>query len=238
MWELLRKAIVRPLVRRWLRASRHSWEKLPTPEREQVVVAPGPDPDRVLLAGSGIAVGYGMRTHDLALGGHLARELASITGRGAEVDVLAQEHMTAESLRTELDARRLLSVDAIVSTPGSVESLLMMSSAAWRAETTGLLDHVHRTAPASVHIFLVAVPPLPDLVPMPWLLARLASLSARRLNRQLREVCASRAFATFVPFEPTEPAGRTGTGRTYQRWAELIAPLVSTALERQAKADR
>jgi len=230
MPEVVRKTIARPLVRRWLAGSQHSWLSLPLPKSQQLVIAPGPDPDRVILTGSGIAMGYGMRTHDLALGGHLARQLAAITGRGAEVDVLTQENATAATLSAALDTRRLRAVDAIVVTPGSAEELLMLSGAAWRREIVSLLDHIDRSAPASLRIFLVGIPPLHRLVPMPWHLARMAAMTADALNRELRGVCAARSFATFVPFEPKIPVGREGTGLTYKRWAELIAPAVSAAL--------
>lgn len=59
--------IVRPLVRLWLSTSSQSWRALPQPTDSPVVHAAGADPDRVLLIGSGINVGYGVVSHDLAL---------------------------------------------------------------------------------------------------------------------------------------------------------------------------
>jgi hypothetical protein len=86
-------------------------------------------------------------------------------------------------------------------------------------------------APASLHVFIVGVPPLPSIVRMPRILGALANISSRGINAEIESLCKSRRNTTFVTFEPTELAGRTGTGRTYHHWAGIIAPLVSAALE-------
>jgi len=229
--ELLRRGAVQLLVTRWLSRSKESWTDLPVPAPQQTVSSAGPNPDRVLLVGSGIAVGYGMDSHEVALGGQLAKQLTAITGRGAIVDVLVGDHMTVVSLREALDRARLQSTDAIVATPGSVESLIFMPTAQWRGQVVALLDDIQLRAPASLHLFFVAIPPIQTLMRMPLLLSLLISSSRRRLNRALAEVCEGREYATFVPFEPTEPFGRTGSGRTYAQWAGMLAPAVSRALD-------
>jgi hypothetical protein len=229
--ELLRHRAVQLLVTRWLARSKDSWTRLPVPASQQTVTSAGPDPDRVLLVGSGISVGYGMDSHELALGGQLARQLTAITGRGTIVDVMVGDHMTVLSLSDALDGARLRSTDAIVATPGSVESLLLMPTAQWRDQVVTLLDDIESRAPASLHLFFVAIPPIQTLMRMPLFLSLLISSSRTRLNRVLAEVCGSREYATYVPFAPTEPFGRTGSGRTYARWAEMLAPAVSRALD-------
>lgn len=231
MQETLRKALVLPVLRDWLHSSTHSWRTLPRPSGLPSASAPGANPDRLLLIGSGIAVGYGASSHDLALAGQLARHLSAITGRGAQVDVIVDEEMTADDVRMTLDRKWLGSVDSIVATPGGAETLMLHSARAWRRQVDALLDHVSSHAPASLHVFIVAVPPLPSIVRMPRWLGIFARWTADRINAELRLACAGRRNATFVPFRPDELAGRTGTGRTYNRWAEIIAPLVSAALE-------
>ncbi len=231
MREPLRRALVRPAVQAWLASSTASWRRLPTPTGKPTVSVAGPDPDRLLLVGSGIAVGYGAKSHDLALAGQLARLVSERTGRGVTVDAVVTEEMTGHDVRDLLSRKWLSSVDAVIATPGGLETLLLHPARAWRRQIESLLDHIRDHAPASLHIFIIGVPLLPTIVPMPPVLGFLSHYSARRINRELSKVCASRQHTTFVPFVPTEVAGRTGTGRTYRLWAELIAPAVSARLE-------
>jgi hypothetical protein len=189
------------------------------------------NPDRLLLVGSGIAVGYGAVSHDLALAGQLARRVSEVTGRGARVDVLVTEEMTGSDVRKALNRKWLTSVDTIVATPGGPETLLMRSPRAWRRQIEAVLDYVLDHAPASLHVFIVGVPPLASIVRMPRILGLLSNISSRRINVEIELLCKSRRSTTFVPFEPKDLAGRTGTGSTYRQWAELIAPLVTAALE-------
>jgi hypothetical protein len=238
MLEPFRRLLLRPIARAWLASSAESWHTLPRPQGTTIARADGSNPDRLLLIGSGISVGYGTTSHDFALAGQLARELSGRTGRGAEVDVLVTEDMSARDVRRVLNRKLMLRVDSIVATLGGMETLFMHSARAWRRETESLLDYIHEHAPASLQVFVVAVPDLPSIVRMPRLIGLLAARSALRINAQLELACAGRANATFVPFEPDEFAGRTGTGRTYQRWAEMIAPLVSASLDPHALLPR
>lgn len=229
--EKLRDVFVRPAVLRWLETSDSSWRTLPVPTGAVLSKAPGENPDRVLLAGSGIAVGYGMASHDQALGGQLARQLSAITGRGAEVETLTDIDLDGAALCAALDARKLSALDAIVTTPGDVERLLLLPPRAFRRGIEMVLDHIAEHGPASLQTFLIGIPPLPGIIRMPRILGWLVRWSAASLNRQLQLACAARANSSFIPFAPTEPVGRTGTGRTYSNWAQLIAPHVSTGLE-------
>lgn len=235
MLERLRDVVVRPLVTGWLATSEYSWRALPRPEGSATVQVAGPDPDRVLLAGSGIAMGYGVRSHDLALAGQLARQLAGLTGRGAQVEVVAREPMLAIDAVAALTPKRLRQLDAIVMTPGGFEDLLLLPATAWRRDVDAVLDHLASAAPASLHAFVVSVPPLPKIVRMPVVMGWLASLTTLSLNRQLRRACDSRPTVTFVPFSPSERAGRGGTGRTYLTWASLIAPSVAATLDETSR---
>ena len=223
-----------PFLRSWLASSTESWRDLPKPTGKPTASAPGTNPDRLLLVGSGIAVGYGAESHDLALAGQLARQVSEITGRGARVDVLVTDEMTGNDVRKALNRKWLTSVDTIVATPGGPETLLMHSPRAWRLQIEIVLEHVLTHAPASLHVFIVGVPPLASIVRMPRILGALSNLSSRRINAQIESLCRSNRNTTFVPFEPKELAGRTGTGRTYHQWASMIAPLVSAALEPHA----
>lgn len=230
MLEAVRRALIAPLVERWLATSSQSWRTLPVPSGPPVAHTEGPDPDRVLLFGAGISMGYGMKTHDLALPGQLARQVSDLTGRGVQIDVITGENLTLDNTLKNLSVARLREFDVVMATPGSLEKLLLMSVPVWRQRVEFLLDHFATNAPASLRVLFVGVPEVSHLVRMPRLLAYIADRSARALNASLASACAARPYVQFIPFRPTDPVGREGTGRTYERWACLLAPQVAAAL--------
>ncbi len=230
MLDALRTTVITPMVERWLVGSDASWRTLPVPSGPPVANSEGPDPDRILLFGSGIAMGYGMKSHDLALAGQLARQVSDLTGRGVQVDVVTGENLTVDNALKNLTVSRLRELDVIVTTPGTLEKLLLMPLPIWRARIEYLLDHFAVNAPASLRVVFVAVPEMSKVVRMPRLLGWVADRSARALNTVLEASCAARPYTEFIPFRPTERSGRDGTGRTYQHWASLIAPSVAVAL--------
>ena len=228
MLDLLPRAFVRSLTAAWLGSSAASWRSLPVPDGPTVVTSPGDDPDRLLLIGSGIAVGYGTTTHEHALGGQLARQLTAITGRGTRVEVISAPDMPPADLRDLLVGKHLRALDAIIATPGGAESLLSLRPRAWRRQVDALLDFVAANAPASLHVFFPAIPAVPSTYRIPRLLAIAIRFASGRLNRQLRHACAVHTHATFLPLEagggPQEAPG------TYARWAASLAPAVSHRL--------
>ena len=234
MFEPLRRLLVRPLVTVWLASSPSSWRALPRPHGDPSAFAEGADPDRLLLIGSGISVGYGTDSHDSALAGQIARAVASRTGRGTSVDVLVTDDMNARDVRHALDRKTLLLVDAIVATPGGLETLFLHSARGWRREIESLLDYIRHHAPASLHVFVIAVPSLPQVVRMPRLPGLLAARTATRINAELALACEGRTNTVFVPFNPEVLPPGTGPAGRYRHWAELIAPLIAAELEPNA----
>jgi hypothetical protein len=238
MFEALRSAVVTPIVKRWLRTSETSWRRLAVPSGPPLAQSEGPDPDRVLLFGSGICIGYGVASHDLALAGQIARQVSDLTLRGVSVDVVAGENLTVDTALRSFDTKRLRELDVVVATLGTLDRLFLLRPAIWRERIEFLLDYVSAHAPASLRVLFVAVPEISTIVPMPALLGALADRSARALNRELEAACARRPYAQFVPFRPSQVAGRGGTGRTYEHWATLIAPAVAEALDEHQRVSR
>ncbi|MCU1410240.1 MAG: hypothetical protein JWR04_947 [Rhodoglobus sp.] len=227
--------IANPMARFWLATSEQSWRHLPTPSDPPLVHAPGSDSDRVLLLGSGIAVGYGVMSHDLALGGYLARELSAITRRGASVDIVGRSDLSPASTRAILSGLDLSRFDALVLTLGGLESLTLMPQAQWRRQMRGLLEEVHSVAPASLAVFVVETG-APLLAGLPALVGRLVWRAMGRINAATAELCAEFDNTTFVAFAPVQGDVSTLTGRnTYQGWAELIAPAVARVLDEEVR---
>ena len=63
----IRGALV-PVLRVWAAVSERAFEAIPRPADAPQAHSAGIDSDRVLLLGSGPAVGWGVFSHDLALG--------------------------------------------------------------------------------------------------------------------------------------------------------------------------
>lgn len=227
--------LVRPLVRVWLVSSAESWRALPRPTDSPEVRVAGPTPDRILLLGAGIGVGYNVLSHQLGLGGRLARVLTAQTGRGTEIDIVADPDMTIPAAEQVLERLEVGRFDAMLFTLGGLEALELMPRALWRKQLVSLLDRIERTAPASLQVLLVGAPDIPSINEIPRVLAKAVTRRAGILNDETRAVIVGRPHCWFVDFDPKPGymASRSGR-RTYVEWAELIAPQVVAALNSQA----
>jgi hypothetical protein len=225
--------MAKPAITRWLASSAHSWRTLEMPPHRDTQHSRGPDPDRILLIGSGMAVGYGLTSHDTALAGQLAQQITALTHRGSRVDVLTSVDMTADQMVEFLDRPTLDGLDAIIATPLGVESLLIISRARWRRHLRLLLTHISATAPVSVQLYLVGIPPVADLSDLPPMLAAHSRRAQRRLNLDLEKFCAAHPQATFVPLGHVPRADASSTEALYAGLARVIAPEVAAGLNRQ-----
>ncbi len=227
--------IANPVGRLWMATSSQSWRHLPTPSDAPLVHAPGSDSDRVLLVGSGVAVGYGVMSHDLALGGHLARALSAHTGRGASVDILGRRDMSPSNTSAYLASLDLARFDALVLMLGGLEGFTLMPPTLWRRQLRQLLVDLQAMAPASLKIFAVEIgTPLLGGIPRGY--RSLIAHHVARLNAETRSLCGEFDGVTFVAFAPAHGDVSTLTGRTtYQGWAELIAPVVADVLDGEVR---
>lgn len=143
------------------------------------VYRPGPEPIRILLfAGSSIGVGL-LRQRAEAL----AQELATRTGKGVGVDVVALQRSVGKPAESALTARRLWRYDALllVPTPGEVPSI--GSTGGWSDELRDLLVLVTGSAASAAPVLLLAVEPA----------SAVAGRSADRLVTALRRAVAGLA---------------------------------------------
>jgi hypothetical protein len=232
MLEALLHMIVSPFVRLWLRNSGQSWRLLPTPPDRPVAHSAGTNPDSVLLVGAGVAVGYGVRTADLALGGYLARQLTTLTGRGADVESEAALGMRVARAATTLAKFNLSRFDALVLTLGSDEALNLVPSTQFRRDLEALLGWIDVNAPPRMSVVFVGIPHMPSMMKMPALFAGAVGRQCDRLDHELRLACAAHPRAIYAPFTP-EPGNLLldADRNTYAKWAALIAPTVARVLD-------
>ncbi len=228
--------LAKPLMSLWLRSSSRSWRVLPRPTDTPSVHAHGVDADHMLLLGAGMAVGYNVLSHELALGGSLARALTALTHRGTDIDIVVDPNMTVPTAITAIGSLQIARFDAIVLTLGGIESLQLMPGGRWLRQVAALLDAIESLAPPSLRVFMIAIP-IPAILSLPRIAQRLVGRQYLVLNKCSRTVVAQHPQATFIEFSPLPGNLESLSGRrTYENWAALIAPSMNVALDRQALA--
>ena len=188
----------------------------------------------MLLIGGGIAVGYGTTSHEVALGGNIARQLTAFSGRGATVHIQAganEQLSGAHKLLGQVDLRQF---DAILATFGGAESATFLSPQRWRRDLEEMLDVIQARRPHGLPVFIGGVP-LIDNIPGVW--GTLARRRAGQLNDQSRAVCDGREGAFFAPIDHLAPGIQVTMNRTvYRAWGESLARPIATVLRRSAQS--
>ena len=204
---------------------------VPRPADAPFAHSTGCDPYRVLVFGSGTAVGWGLRSHELALPGQLARELRERTSRGVDVDLIADKCMTALSAVPALEGRLIAPYDAVIVSLGVTDSLRLLSARTFRARMRVLLNDLSARTSPETRLVVLGMQPVPSL---PFLErgARILDAHALRLDRVLREVSSECLKASYVGMSPvTDPdAGRAASAHHYRLWAEEIAEHITPML--------
>lgn len=224
MREFIRWALV-PLMRAWAAAAGAGLGHVPRPTDAPHAHSPGANSDRILIFGSGPAVGWGVLSHDLALPGSLARALSARTRRGADVDAVFSTQTTARSGVHEISALRLRRYDAIVVTLGGNDALTLTSVRAWRRNLGELLRVLEETSARSTRIFMLGIQPVRSVPVFDSPLGSVAERHATVLNQATADLCETLPRTTFVPLTvpaPTSP-DRFRTAADYRHWAGLIA---------------
>jgi len=216
--------------------SRQYWRDIPRPAGQRSVVrGVGPDPDRVLLSGSGSAVGWGVLTHDLALGGYLARHVSAATGRGTDVEVIAGPRLSMRSMGRVLTPETIARYDAIVLTLGTREAFEWMPTSTWRALLTRLLDQIAAPGDHQPSVVVVGAEEI-TTAPLPRWLSDSALQRAQNLNAASRQVIAARDNVRYV--DSAMPVGAREIGLVdadkaalYSTAAAAIVPVLAALLD-------
>ncbi|AMM20067.1 hypothetical protein AX769_07690 [Frondihabitans sp. PAMC 28766] len=203
---------------------------VPRPDDAPQAHAPGIDPDRILIFGNGAAVGWGVRSHDLALPGHLARKLSALTGRGVDVDVVADPVVTIRSAAQAVPVDRLGGYDAVVIVLGVSDALRLTSLGRWKQGLLELLDVIDANAHETCEIVLVGIHRPSSIAAFSVREAGLVDRHGERLDEVTRQICEARTRTHFVePPELTAELAPAGTDR-FRLWAQdhaaMLAPLL------------
>lgn len=219
-------------MRAWSAAVTRDYDDLPRPRDTPQAHSPGTDSDRVLIFGSGPAVGWGVLSHNVALPGSLARALSTRTGRGTDVDVIPNPLVTIRTAQAELDGRRLSRYDAIVVSIGTTDAVSLLSTLVWRRELSALLDRIRREASLTTRIFVLGVQPIRSIAAFDSGLGGVAEKHARSLNDVSVAICARQERSYFVSLEAdlASTPGRVRTAAHYAQWADLLADRMAPPL--------
>ena len=224
-------AVARPLADAWMKYSGNGWRQLPTPLDSPSVHSHGPNADRVLLMGSGIAVGFGVLSHDLALGGNLARRLTDSTERGVDVDIAAKSEMLILDAVEMYSCADLTRYDASLLVLGDTEALQLLPVKSFRSQVRNLVGLLDSRAPHAFVLMGMAVASAG--IPNPSAYGRVVAQRARDFVTILREECEGLRVTPI-----TVPIVRQGDGAVnrddYLGWASSIAPQMVSALNASA----
>ncbi|WP_166791775.1 GDSL-type esterase/lipase family protein [Cryobacterium frigoriphilum] len=230
-----------PLVRAWAALAFEGKDSVPRPTDRPRSHAPGPDPDSVLVFGSGPASGWGVRTHDLAIPGSLARALAAHTGRGADVDLNSNPLGRITDGFHDLVGIDLSGFDAVIVTLGVNDAVELVSPKIWQFELARILTHISEHTPPHTRIYLLGIQPIRTIPVFDnRFFGTLADRHATALNKLTEARCAMMPRTTFVPLtgRPFIVAGRYRTSTDYHQWGEFLATemaanLTATSLSRR-----
>ena len=235
--------LARPLVSVWAAWRDDDLSSMPRPNGLPRAVADGPSADRVLLIGSGPAVGWGVASNDLSLAGALARALRASTGRGAVVDVIADPHMTAAGLAAVIAGARLDRYDAVITTVGTNDALHVTTPKEWRRRITRALDIWSSRVRGGTMLLMVGIIPLRLLPTFSGITARAVDRLSLVLNGVTDEVVANHPTVrtTLLPAIGDRAYDSLGrfTPEGYAFWAgQIAAELVEHLNELAGDVDR
>lgn len=214
---------MRPFMRAWYRSREAALESVPFPEDAPVARAPGHHPIRVLVVGNGAATGWGVRSHDLALTGQLARALARSLDRGTQVDARVDPDVRLAGLPRLLADVDLARYDAVVVVAGTSDALSMTPLPLWHRSMEAVLDLLREDAPAA-RVLVLGSQPIQSISTYAGWPGGIADRHRAALNRITMTLCAERGVGfTELP----APSGGTAQGHrspaAYAEWAQHVA---------------
>jgi hypothetical protein len=226
----LARHIVRPFVRARIGSALSFGRHLVQPLGEPTVHAMGSDPDRLLIVGGGAVRGFGVKSHELGLGGHIARRLSVLTGRGADVRLVGIPGITVAQCIRALGDHDLSEYDAIVLMLGGRDTIALRSITHWSRDIGHLLDHLRGHAPHHLRTVMVSLADMAPMVARTGIAERVYSRHVAELNVATELACLAvrdnRVSFVSAPF----PSLDDGYPTAYDAWSRPIAVRVHQLL--------
>lgn len=222
-------------MRAWYAGLSKSFANLPSPTGAPEAHASGNDPDRVLLFGNGPVLGYGVSDHDLALPGHLARELSRRTDRGADVHADSVPVPSIADAPALLRGARLDVYDAIIVIVGISDACRLMSPGEWEAHMGAVLTSVVQGASSGTAILVCGMQPVSSIPIFRSAMGTLATRHSRQLNEVTQRVVPKFPAVSYLelPAPQSGSPGRHRSSSNYLDWASVMAETVAPAMDRE-----
>ena len=211
-----------PVMRIWKPALRALAATLPQPTDPPSAHAAGDHRLRVLVVGGGLAVGWGVSSHELALPGNIARSLAGVTRRGVDVDLRADHETRLSQVSSIVAERGGARFDAVVLVVGFHEAFSLMPPAAWRRELTAHIAAIRAETRPDAPIIVSGIPVL-EFEGVPRVISARGRRHAAELDAESAAVCAASQNAQFVRLSvPSGSSAGVGSARLYAMWGSAI----------------
>lgn len=226
-----------PILRLWspffLLLAGLAAKSYPKPTDAPKIHVAGPDPDRILVVGGGILVGFGVLSHEIGIVGHLSRMVSATTTRGVNADIIASVTLRVDEVADRVREVDLDAYDAVVLFIGVTDSIRHTSARSWNRSLTALLDDLGDRIPAGAQVFVIGIQPVRQVTTLHYSVGAAAERHSHVLERESVRVCAEVPHATYVRFQPKlEHSDRYRTSAMYQKWAALVAPQIAESLQR------
>jgi hypothetical protein len=224
--------LIRPITHAWLYSRIRADGDMAAPTDLPVSHGSGPDPDRVLLIGGPVIRGLGVASYELALSGHLARRLAALTGRGADIEVRTAPRFDTAAAAAIVRDENLDRFDIVVIVLAALDVGRVRVFRSWRRAFRELLGAIGETAPPTLPVLIVGTSSFArdSGLPSPIMNSLDETMAAR--NRETEEACRETGLAQYVHFTPSRVGVRTGldVSAIYENWAAALAPALDRVL--------
>lgn len=229
-------ALLRPFARGMLRRVQAEFNLLPVPPSDSRQQVAGPDADRVLILGNGPASGFGVSTQELGLPGQLARELATRTDRGVEVDLARGRGMTIVLACGRLELLPLWRYDAVVVTVGATDAGGLLPEHRWERDLRTLIRTIRSGSSDSVAIVVLSIRPQSSAFQGSGLLYDVIDRHASRLDDISRRVASTSDRTEYLAIGDalrTVVEERYFSPDSYRAIAQHVADLLTQPLDRR-----
>jgi len=221
----VQRSVLSPLFWTWLKAAAQDRRDWMYPTGTPEVRIAGTDPARILIIGDDTVAGFGVRTHQLGIGGHLARCLYENLARGVVVTIAAQPGASARSTLKRLGDVDVSGFDAIVLMLATTDAFCLTPRRSWRRNMTSLIDFLKSADAPSM--FVTSAASLQSARSLPSFARRLTGRHACMLNVETKRIC-SQTGTTLISLD----AASDLTSRIYARWARRIGSYLTESLRK------
>ena len=204
--------------------------------------APGYDPDKLLIVGSGPTLDEDVTNRDALLSGAVAHATSARSGRGCDVDVLTRTDLRAAQVSELIGSLRLGSYDAIIFAVGEYDAIRGTSLTSWRSSVAEIIQLTLSSTTGDTGVFFVEAQPIRSRPRWDTILGGVAPRHADALSRTVERLCSENSRTSFLLFPDPVTAALTARDNervvsNYDAWAAGLAPAIVLRLNAGVSLD-